>query len=256
MRYKTELIILITVFLFSGCNYSHQWHKPYKARIDFEQDYQECQIIAKEMFRQKTIDGKIRFFDNYQKYIHECLFIRGWTKGAINENVTEITFRKGRVTAFNRIIYIPESFSLINNKKSKRGGSEKSDFVFQGKDSIILKILVLKHIQLPLEKVDYSLSKSLFLYDKNRSNHKKFLDWAVFCGFQNKALFVSLRAYLANDSKNRIALIINKHLPIKDEKLLPGMRLTGEQIKNIDQFIAQWLPWIKQQGQPISKGKI
>ena len=139
MRYKIELIIMLTAFLFSGCGYSHQWHKPGKTRIDFEQDYQECQIIAKEMFRQKTIDGKIRLFDNYQEYIHECLFIRGWTKGAINENVTEITFRKGKLTAYNRLIYIPESFSLINNKKSKHGGAEKSDFVFQNKDSIILK---------------------------------------------------------------------------------------------------------------------
>ena len=255
MRYKIGFIILITAFLLSGCNYSQQWCKPGKTRIDFEQDYQECQIIAKEMFRQKTIDGKIRFFDNYQKYIHECLFIRGWTKGAINENVAEITFWKGKVTAFNRIIYIPESFSFINYENPKKcAGSEKSDFVFQGKDLIILKIITRRNMQLSLEKLNYSLSKSFFLYDKNRSSHKQDLLWAVFCGLQKDQWVVSLRAYLAANNKKQIAIIITKPIPQPQEKILSGLRLTGKQLKIIDQFIANWLPWIRQQGKPISKG--
>lgn len=78
--------------------------------------------------------------------------------------------------------------------------------------------------------------------------------WAVFCGLQKDQLVVSLRAYLADSNKKQIAIIITKPVPQPQEKIPLGLRLTGKQIKNIDQFIANWLPWIRQQGKPVSKG--
>jgi hypothetical protein len=244
-RLSLALVLLLTL---AGCAGKQTWYQEGKGQVDYDQNAQECSLIASAFARQATMAGNSEDPGTYTQTFNNCLANKGWSMtqpqsaaaGAGQAAPVPLAvIEGGDVRAFGGQIKVPEQFVLSNATDSGVGPTVMQSYLFSGPEDTFVNILLQKAVVNGnrFEPLPYPVRPPFFLYEQGEQG-------AVFCGQINEEWVMGLGSYFLRNSKERITVIVTKALVAPTTEPKPGFRLSAEQFVQVEEFKREWLAWL------------
>lgn len=258
---KYSVVIFVCVGLVSGCAHKQIWYQQGKGQVDYDQNTQECTIIASNFARQATMTRNYEDPGTYQQTMVNCLVAKGWSasppgknegnhdEGVIMADAEPMIVVDGsRLRAFGSDIKMPSSFVLSSNDNQKVGPARGQTTMFSGPQSTFVTIMAQeidgktnRFIETP-----YVVKPPFFLYEHGAVEKEKGAgpERAIFCGVINGEWVMGLGAYLLISKRERLTVIVTQALVADQIEPEAGFRLSREQFARVDSFAREWTSWL------------
>lgn len=252
----TGFLILCLCFLLgltSGCLNLKKWYHPQKKPSDFALDHRECELIAEQAAKDRSLSGKKINFEVYQKAYNSCLLRKGWANhpqqrpsGATNQDSQwiQVSWDKNarRLKGPGNCCNIPDTFSLDETETAVQGNLSTRIYSFADKNGIYLKLYFQKSQGTDFEKSPFPVTEPFFRYDAGYNREFDF-SWSVFCGKFKGNWVAGLGSYRLFSDEQRLIAVLTAPLPAPETDPPPGLRLSKAQYQAIEKFLEQNLAW-------------
>jgi hypothetical protein len=249
-------VILIIALLLAGCGGGAQhWYKAGQTQVDFDQDGQECEIIAKEFARQATLTGNREDPESYVRTYNNCLFAKGWSvlpsdtpaDSAAGAPAPMAACQEGGIIqGFGKTFAVPPGFVLSSDVTQAYGPTMMQNLLFQGPEQSFINFTFQKAVTRDFKPADYPVREPFFLYEQGAwKKNRDRLRWAVFSGNIQGSWVAGLGGYLIVNKRQRISIVVTSPLPSQTEAILSGLRLDSGQIGAVEKLRSEWLPWLE-----------
>lgn len=250
--------------MLSGCAQKQTWYQPGKGQVDYDQDAQECTLIASNFARQATMTGNSEDPTTYQQTMRNCLAAKGWSAsspapngdspsaGTGSPDQPPLALIKGNTLhAFGSVITLPPSFHLVSTVNQGSGDTRGQNLTFAERQTTFITVMVQEmdgkaNRFLP---TPYPAQAPFFLYEQdpfpsadNTEHH-----WSIFCGTINNEWVMGLGSFLLINPRERITVIVTQPLPPPQTTPEAGFRLSRHQFATIDAFKKEWTTWLARQ---------
>ena len=258
MKIHRNIFYIIFLF-FAGCTHTAVWEKPGGNQESFDLDSRECDFIAQQIALQQSETGKKIDPTFYNKAYIECITAKGWSpkrgvpqaeKGNETETVQHLaeSVNINTVKGFGQTISVPDTYSLVTNKRFQSGSTTIEQFFWKGEDSSFINILFQKNTAATFKNIPYPVSEPYALYSSGKGDRaKELLQWTTFWGHIDSDWIMSTGAYYYASKKERIIIAITKPLVPPSGELPNNVTLTRNQFMQIDEFSSRWQTWMNAQ---------
>lgn len=243
---------VFVLLLLAGCASREVWYQEGKGQVAYDQDAQECRLIASEFARQATMTGKSEDPATYARTMTTCLLSKGWhmtppqsaTAGAAGDvaggSVPLADIAAGEVRAFGARIKLPDHFVLFNTTDSGAGPTVLQTYLFGGPQETYINVMVQKTVVKGnrFEDTPYQVLPPFFLYEQGKDGA------AIFCGKINDEWVMGLGNFFVINGQERVTVIVTKALMAPQTEAQPGFRLSAEQFARVEEFKQEWLSWL------------
>lgn len=249
IRVAVALVMLVTL---TACSSKEAWYQQGKGQAAYDQDAQECRLIASAFARQATVSGDAEDPATYARTMSSCLEHKGWSKtpppsataeagtaAAKKEPVSLATIAEGEVRAFGAQVKLPDQFLLFQATEGGSGPAAMQGFSFSGPQGTVINILVQRAVAKGnrFEALPYPVQPPFFLYEQGKQG-------TIFCGKIKDEWVMGLGNYFLINGKERITVIVTKGLMAPVTEAKAGFRLSAEQFAQVEEFKQEWLRWL------------
>ena len=250
------MVAAILAFFMFGCSSSKVvWYKKGAGQADFNIDNAECRKIAEVMGKTATLTGKKMSITAYNTAYEDCIYNRGWSTKTPQSHSGEDSkidlipvaeLKDKNIIVFNRYIFRPPGFKLIENRISMIQGVKSQFINFQNDQGIVLNLVFQKSDHRKFEETAFPIEPPFFIYDKGRGLKKREkIRWSVFSGKLQGIWVAGIGGYFLLDPKRRISIILTSQISAPQGELPEGLRLTRNQKNEVDALQKNWLGFIK-----------
>jgi hypothetical protein len=260
-RMKKIVAPLMVFLLLSGCSgESRHWYNPGKTRVDFDRDFQECEIIAGELSRKATLTGSREDPQVYARVSDDCLYAKGWGAYPAVQPAPEPAMASqpsplavydhdgSIIQAFGRNFAVPSGFALQSDSVQRFGPTLMENLLLRGPNSVFINFTVQRSLDRKFEPTAYPSQEPFFLYEQGRDGRNSDrLRWTIFAGKIRDEWVTGLGGYLLLGKRERLAIVITQPLPDSQEPVPAGLNLSQGQFQSVERFRDEWLPWLRAQ---------
>jgi len=246
-------VLLIMVWFLTplGCASKQMWYQEGKGQVDYDQDAQQCILIAKEFSRQATMTGKAEDPATYNRTLTNCLLNKGWSmtpsakvlagehKDASASVEPLAVIDQGKFQAFGGQVMLPEQFSFVSSSSNGTGPTIVQTYLFSGPRDTFINVMV----QRAMAK-DNQFAPTLFRAQPPFFLYEQGWQGTIFCGKMNGQWVMGVGRYYLINKKERITVIVTRSLVEQTSEPEAGFKLSREQFEVVEAFKGEWLPWL------------
>lgn len=239
--------------LLCSCSYGQQhWYKAGAYQADFDRDSRECTLLAKEMAREKMVNGKGENIEVLTKLYNQCLFDKGWSLAPVqSKNGLEamdvvhpqlVQIEKKKMDFFGTSVRLPQEFVLQNKNATVYGSTVKETLLWADPHGICIHVVAQKALSLGFEQTPYPLAESFILFDEGGGDAG--VPWRAFCGRSGGEWFGGVGCYLLLNSSERVVFTVTTALPRQRGAVPEGLSLDEDQFRYLEKFVSSWSGWL------------
>ena len=261
-------VVILLLMLLSACG-GGQWHNPSKGPGDLAKDEAECQVMARQAGAADSLTGQSVVLTSYLEYFNRCMLKKGWTAGRPVEKsaagepvamidpvvlVSDLTFDFA-----GHKITLPEKCKIIRNTEGDLGGVRMQVVKVDAsatESPAHLEILFQRTAPpLKFNPILYPIAPPFFTYATGRLTNGSL--WHAFVGQTGDETWLGgIGTHWVISGESRAIITITSLLPVADQPLLPGCRITQAQAQPLERLIDFYLPWLNGLGEAASKRSI
>ena len=261
MAMKAKITIFILIFiLLAGCmTYTQVWEKPGGNQQLFDLDSRECEYVANRVALQQSETGRKPDPAAFSRSYSECLEAKGWRKKTAADQTAQgnlpdtaqqlaLALNANTVKGFGQTITVPDTFSLSTQQRLQSGPTILEQFSWKSSDRSFLTLIFQKNIATTFEQLPYPVSDPYLLYTSGIGEKaEEKLQWATFFGQTDSGWVMITGAYYYMSKKERIIIVITKHLASPAGPVAEKATLAKNQYLEIEEFSHAWQLWLNRQ---------
>ena len=253
-------ILCLILLLFGGCTHVETWEKVGGSQYIFDLDSRECAYIANQIALQQSETGRKADPLIFSQAYSECLGAKGWQRktaavepqqlGSVPPAPRQLAeaLSNTSVKGFGQTITVPDSYTMLTNKRFQSGPTFLEQFFWQGKDGTFINILFQENLAANFAKLPYTVEEPYVLYTSSkREQGGERLQWATFFGQADQDWVMITGAYYYASKKERIIIVITSPLAQPSGEVAERAVLARNQYLQIEKFSKQWQNWLDQQ---------